>query len=68
MWFCQKRNVNIGLYSDISRPISFKRSAVTETKKFDICLLVWMTLTFIQSFHTQLYDSMLLLDMMHKGK
>ena len=43
-----KKKVNIGLYSDICRSISFKLGVIIETTKFYITLSVWMTLTFIR--------------------
>ena len=43
-----KENVNLGLCSDIYRPIFFKLGTIIETTKFYILISVWMTLTFIQ--------------------
>ena len=49
MWFCLKK-INIGLYSDIYRPISVKLGIVIETTKLHIVISVWMTLIFIQGY------------------
>ena len=43
-----RENFDIGLYSDIYRPISFKLGMMIEITKIYICVSVWMTLTFIQ--------------------
>ena len=43
-----KKNVNVGLYSDMKRPISFTLGMMIETTNLYIVISVWMTLTFIQ--------------------
>ena len=43
-----KQNFNIGLHSDIYRPVSFKLSMMVETTKLYILIYVWLTMTFIQ--------------------
>ena len=40
--------INIGLYSDIYRPISFKLAMMIGTTKIYISMSFWMTLSFIQ--------------------
>ena len=45
--FCTKR-INIGLYSNIYRLMSFKLGMIIKTSELYIFVSVWMTLTFIQ--------------------
>ena len=40
--------INIGLYSDIYKPISFKLGVKIETTKLYILISVWITVIFIQ--------------------
>ena len=44
-----KGNLNIDMYSDIYGPIFSKSSMIIETTKLCILILIWVTLTFIQS-------------------
>ena len=44
----KKNTFNIGLFSDIYRPISIKLSIILETTRHYVLISVWMTLTFIQ--------------------
>ena len=48
--FCDfvSKNFNVGFYSDISRPISFRFGMMIERTKLYIMVSLWMTLTFIQ--------------------
>ena len=41
IWFCMKKNLNIGLYSDIYRSLSFKLGMKIETTTHNIFILVW---------------------------
>ena len=43
-----KEPSNIGLYSDIYRPVSFKLAIMIGTTKFFMLISVWIKLTFIQ--------------------
>ena len=47
---CKKKQkkLNVGVYSDIYRPISFKLFMMIRTINPYILISVWMTLTFIQ--------------------
>ena len=44
----KKKSFNVGLHSNIYKPISFKHRTMIETTKLYILTLVYMTLTFIQ--------------------
>ena len=48
IWFLFKKNFDIGLHSDIYRPISFKLGMMIETTKLYILISVYMTLTLIK--------------------
>ena len=46
--FKKKQNFNVGLYSDIYRPTSFKLGMMIEITMFSMLISVSMTLPFIQ--------------------
>ena len=60
-----KTNLNIGLYSDIYRLISFKFGLMIKTTKLYILILVSMTLTFIQG-HSGIRNKKLWCPFSHK--
>ena len=43
-----KKTLHVGLYSDIYRPISFKRGKMVETTELYSLMPVWMILAVIQ--------------------
>ena len=47
-YFVWKQNLNVGLFSDIWRPIYFKLGMMIRTTKLYMLIPVWITLTFIQ--------------------